>query len=521
MKKLKTWLLKDDNRHQLYKIICAFLFPILVCTLHCLRLGGNLGDVYLANSRNNDDLFYFKQVESIIEYGIPQGFFGFNESHAANLSFAAWSPLTLIVWAIWGKIFGWSISSYYWCNIIFHSFAFAFFTWQVKPKAKQMIAAGVLIGLFPGFSKYTLSCLVETHMISYMVFFYGMALGYAREAKTWKLVGMFLLGGFLTCIRPYLVLLTILPGVFVFIKNKWAGIVITGTTGVLSLYGYFAISKHLTAAYFTPLFEKSIFTRFIYEGFYAGARYIFYECLRWAQSLGDYMIQSFTTGKFMGSNYCVLLFLCILLLVMFISYARKKKQLYAVIYGHYICTALISVTALLVIMHKMNEGSRHIISMIIIGCLLVSFMRKWRNIWRPLIPAVLILFLFYYYPDDGQDYQIPLRTQERYEEQQAWNEIVKDITLSGDAPSYENTVIWAFSDTIDGNNFYMPWQPMLAMPAGMGINCCQLEYTEPNWDNLQSRYIIIGADGHIAELCEQSNFIKIGEYDHIVMYQRY
>lgn len=521
MIKIKKWFHKDDNRHQLFKIICAFLFPILVCALHCLRLDGNLGDIFLANSQNNDDLFYFKQVESIIEYGIPQGFFGFNESHGANLSFAAWSPLTLIIWAIWGKIFGWSISSYYWCNIIFHSLAFAFFVWQVKPKAKQMLAAGILIGLFPGFSKYTLSCLVETHMISYMVFFYGMALGYAKEAKIWKLVGMFLLGGFLTCIRPYLVLLIILPGIFVFMKKKWVGIIITSVAGAVSVTGYFAISKYMTAAYFTPLFDKSIFTRFINEGFYAGARYIAYECLYWAQSLGDYIKLSFTNGKFMGSNYCVLFLLCILLLVMFIGYTRKKKPLYAVIYFHYIFTSLISVTALLVIMHKMNEGSRHIISLIIVGCLLVSFMKNWKAFWRPLIPIALILFLFYYYPDDGQDYQIPLRTQERYEEQQAWNELVKDMQLSDNVPSYENTVIWTFSDRIDDNMYYMDWQPMLALPTGMGISCCQVEYLENNWNNIQSRYIITEINGQVSQMCETSGYTQIAAHNNTVIYQRY
>ena len=106
MKKIKTWLRKDDHDKQLLKMICAFLFPIIVCALQCLHLGGRLGDVYLPNSQNNDDLFYFKQIEAIIEYGIPQGFFGFNESQAANLSFASWSPLTSFVGAIWGKIFG-------------------------------------------------------------------------------------------------------------------------------------------------------------------------------------------------------------------------------------------------------------------------------------------------------------------------------------------------------------------------------------------------------------------------------
>lgn len=525
MKKIKTWLRKDDHDKQLLKMICAFLFPIIVCALQCLHLGGRLGDVYLPNSQNNDDLFYFKQIEAIIEYGIPQGFFGFNESQAANLSFASWSPLTLFVGAIWGKIFGWTLSSYYWCNIMFHSVVLAFFTYQAKPKFKQMIAAGLLIGLFPGFAKYTLSCLVETHMISYMLLFYALALGYIRQPKKWKIAGMFAVGVFLTCIRPYLVLLIVLPGIFVFMKKKWAGILLSGGIGAVSVVGYFAISKYLTAAYLTPLFDKTMFTRFVDEGVISGIRHIVSAGLYFFKILLEDMKQSFLTGKFMGSNYCVLFLLCILLFGIFIKlYRRRKKddrKLYAIVYGHYIATALISVVALLALMNKINEGSRHIIPFIIVGFILISFMKNWTKAWRPALVALFILFLFYYYPDDGQDYQIPLRTQERYEEQQTWNELIKDIELSEYAPSYENTVIWTFSDRVDGNVCHMDWQPILAMPAGMGISCCQVEYIENNWDTLQSRYIITDDGGQVSSMCEDAGYEIIAEYDGTILYQRY
>ena len=525
MRALKQWFHKKENKHQTIKILCAFLFPLVVCALQCLRLGGSLGDVYLPNSQNNDDLFYFKQIEGMIEYGIPQGFFGFNESHAANLSFAAWSPLTLIVWVIWGKIFGWTISSYYWCNICFHGIALAFFTWQTKPKFKQMLAAGVLVGLFPGFSKYTLSCLMETHMISYMIMFYGLAFGYVHKPRKWKLTGMFVLGVFLTCIRPYLALLLFLPGLFVFIKKKWKGIVLTGGLSAISIVGYFAISKYFTAEYITPLFDKSLFTRFIDEGFISGIRHMASGGLYFFRLLLEDMKQSFLTGRFMGSNYCVLFLLCILLFIMFLRYYRRRKDakhsMYAIIYGHYIATALISVVALLAIMNKINEGSRHIIPFIIVGLIMVSFMKKWRNVWRPILPALLILFLFYHFPDDGQDYQIPLYTQDRYEEQQIWNELVKDMELTEPAPTFENTVIWTFSDRIDGMTCHMDWQPMLAMPKGMGLSCCQVEYLENNWDNLQSRYIITDDGGQVAAMCNEAGFEIIAEYDGTILYKRY
>ena len=99
MKKIKLFQTKESV-YDFIKILCAFLFPLVVCLLHCWRLGGGLWEVYLPNSQNNDDLFYFKQVQGVIEYGFPQGYFGFNESHASSLSFAAWSPFTLLIWEL-------------------------------------------------------------------------------------------------------------------------------------------------------------------------------------------------------------------------------------------------------------------------------------------------------------------------------------------------------------------------------------------------------------------------------------
>jgi hypothetical protein len=69
------------------------LLPLLCCVIHCAYQGYTIGDVYLPSSEWNDELFYFKQVEAMLSHGYPYGYFGFNESHALKLSFAAWSPV--------------------------------------------------------------------------------------------------------------------------------------------------------------------------------------------------------------------------------------------------------------------------------------------------------------------------------------------------------------------------------------------------------------------------------------------
>ena len=87
------------------------VLPLLCCLVYCAFQGRGIGQVYLPNSEWNDELFYFKQVESIVNFGYPQGYFGFNESHALKLSFAAWSPVLVFPWILWGLLFGWNLMS--------------------------------------------------------------------------------------------------------------------------------------------------------------------------------------------------------------------------------------------------------------------------------------------------------------------------------------------------------------------------------------------------------------------------
>lgn len=39
-------------------------------------------DIYLPASSWSDEVVYSKQLSAVVQYGAPQGYFGFNESHA-------------------------------------------------------------------------------------------------------------------------------------------------------------------------------------------------------------------------------------------------------------------------------------------------------------------------------------------------------------------------------------------------------------------------------------------------------
>ena len=133
-----NWWKQDKRYLTLFKAVLMALLPVVCCLVRTAAEGRSIGQVYLPSSEWNDELFYFKQVEGIVNYGFPRGYFGFNESHALELSFAAWSPVLVFPWILWGLLFGWNLMSPVICNIVLLTITMFVFVWLVKPTWKQL-----------------------------------------------------------------------------------------------------------------------------------------------------------------------------------------------------------------------------------------------------------------------------------------------------------------------------------------------------------------------------------------------
>ena len=155
------WWKQDKRYMTLLKAVLMALLPLLCCLVRTAAEGRSIGQVYLPSSEWNDELFYFKQVEGIVNYGFPRGYFGFNESHALRLSFAAWSPVLVFPWILWGLLFGWNLLSPVICNIVLLTITMFVFVWLVKPTWKQLGILTVLFSLYSLFVRYMLSGMPE------------------------------------------------------------------------------------------------------------------------------------------------------------------------------------------------------------------------------------------------------------------------------------------------------------------------------------------------------------------------
>ena len=93
-------------RYKVKPYMLLSLLPLVAIVVFCFRYNQDFFQYFLPNSRWNDELFYYKTIEGITRYGMPQGYFGYNESHALVGTLGAWSPIIYTFDAIWGAYSG-------------------------------------------------------------------------------------------------------------------------------------------------------------------------------------------------------------------------------------------------------------------------------------------------------------------------------------------------------------------------------------------------------------------------------
>ncbi|HBA46605.1 MAG TPA: hypothetical protein DCZ91_02150 [Lachnospiraceae bacterium] len=318
-------------------LIKSFLLaalPLLCCLVYCAGEGRSLAEVYVPASEWNDELFYYKQVESILSFGYPQGYFGFNESHALKLSFAAWSPVLVFPWLLWGVVFGWNLMSPIFCNIFLMSLCCFLFVWLVRPTWKQMGVLTFLFCLYKPFVRYMLSAMAEVICFAILILFYSLAVNYLRREKDYKLVILMALSGLMVLMRPYMALFMLLP-IFFWIRRgkgragKWRN----GLAGAILLAAvlgiYVCINHYLGAEYFTPLFYTDWLSSFFEEGLFGGIYFTVRKLYYVGRDFLGHIQRGFTDGLASGAHFVGYLACMAVLAVQGLRDWRSYRRLHA------------------------------------------------------------------------------------------------------------------------------------------------------------------------------------------------
>jgi len=528
MNKFKTWWKEDKRYLLLIKAVLAACLPLLVCMVMCAMQGKTIGEVYLPFCEWNDELFYYKQVEGIINYGFPQGYYGFNESHALKLSFAAWSPVLVWPWILWGLLFGWNLMSPIICNIVLLSLAMFLFVWLTKPTGKQLGVLVFLFCLYTPFARYMLSVMPEIICFSMLIVFYGVAINYLAKEKGYKLAVLFGMAGLLVWMRPYMLLFLFLPAYLWFRRDKWKGVVGSGIVFAVVLGVYALIKHYLGAEYFAPLFFTDWITTFFREGVGAGIRNFFGTLYYMGSDFLRHTVEGFRSGLPSGAFFGgYLVMLGILLWQSISDWRRMRKQkeekapALLVIETHLVFCFVGMLFALL-LMYKLIEGSKHLLTFMAVGVFVLSLMHT-RTYKKVVLMGAVFAFLYGNIFLVAQDYLIPYENEQIQAQIENWETIYdENLVLTGETvPNYENVVIWVLNDIRDGEEVSTEWQLLYPLPEGFGISCCKPDYIKENLETLQSRYLATVAGGEIDVMCRDAAYREIGRDADMVLYERY
>lgn len=513
-KKCLDWM---KNHKNLIKALIMSFLPLLAVVLLCAADGKTVGDLSLQASEWNDELFYYKQVESILEYGFPQGYFGFNESHAQYLSFAAWSPVLVFPWIIWGFLFGWGLMSPIYCNLFFMMLAVFVFVLLTKPGRKQLAVLAVLYLSNLFLSRYILSCMPEALCAGMAVIFLAVCRNYRVKEKGYKLAVLFGLVFLMTLMRPYLLMFILFPAYYCIRKYKWKGAVFPVLTVAASFAAYVLINKYLSAEYFAPLFKTEWLFVFRREGLKAGIVYNIKEILHQAASLWRMLKEGVLYGLPAGVLFLQFLLVTVILGIQSLAERKKKESGSAHIFLFLYCVMML---VAVIVMYKLTEGSRHLVTFITMAVFAVGMMET-KYYKKAAVTAAVFFLLYQRMPVSPYFYQLPYKTEQKAEEYRYWEEVFTSrLSLNQEnVPNFDNVVIWTLDDIIGEDKRLTEWQMLYALPEGFGISCCKQDYVTERFEELQSKYIAVMPEGTVEEICIENGKTLIGSSPGLAVYQ--
>lgn len=449
--------------------MCAICIPFIGVILYLLKNRMTLSMVYPPMSDWNDELSYYKQIQGMVAYGVPQGYFGYNESSAAIGTFGPWSPVLLFPYFVFGKLFGWNYLTPIVANIILWGVTAFGFIHFVKPSRKQLVWVAVTFLAHATVTRYIFSVTPECIIMILVVWFF--ILVYASKNDDKKSMYFLVLANgvmfLLVTMRGYYALLGIILICQLLSKRRKIISIVLQVGAILVSTGvYVVILKKFTSPYFSPLVDMGWITEIFHTPIVGIKNFGAMLWAAFAQTI-SMMKAAVLVHDTVGCWYVI--FFGIGVWIMYRSVCISKRYWIAFIIWIFMLLALW-------LLYDVRVGSRHLLAWGLFGILLIAYAEKSRIIKLTLICALIYLT---WGSNDAYSYSLP-----RYDDNFAtsldrFEEMLEEKMPIHENP-WDNTIIWALS---------VNYKDLYAIPTGYGVNICYDQYVIDNASSLKSKYV--------------------------------
>lgn len=142
--KLLKYFNKRGNLLAFVLRVVLILLPFIAAFGISLFLGYN-GSLKAMGPYWNDEVWWHTQVDAVVNYGSPLGYYMYNEGEPAQWgTWGPWGAAPLFPYALFGKIFGWNLNSMGLANLTFLSLSLLVLLLLTNPSNKQIIILGAV-----------------------------------------------------------------------------------------------------------------------------------------------------------------------------------------------------------------------------------------------------------------------------------------------------------------------------------------------------------------------------------------
>ena len=457
--------------------------------------------IFLPTSSWSDEVIYSKQLAAAVRYGAPQGYFGFNESHAEVGTYAAWGPAVFFVYALPGLLLR-GQNAFLWCNLLFVAAGWTFFALAARLSWKRQAVFALALAAMNAPIRYVFSAMQEPLHYALVLAVLGCGILARRDRNRAAWGVLCALCAVATLVRPYEAVLWLYPLALAWRDRRRAAVCVAG--GAVSLGGTLVLMSKFYAPYFFTNVDMGALQEAAHGRLLEAAKDMARKLIGAMQTVFAAMASDFANRT--GGYYLLLFALLAVVIVCLAVDARRGRPIFWK--GCAAVTAVIVFLALM-LMYRPGEGSRHtlVLDVLLLASLLVEDARPTGG---TALAAAALALLGVVNLADG--YTMPHYSAEWDAEVQQVETVLTHYRADSDAP-WDNTVAYAFGDPVHCGLLY-------GVPDGMGIQFDEAAYlTDPNHE-IYSRYVMTAADTTTAARLDAEGWQVIYQSEKCMIYMR-
>lgn len=493
------------------RLVCtAAAALVFLLVYEWIAYGVPLSKIYLPASAWSDEVYYAKQLSAVVTHGAPQGYFGFNESHAEIGRFAAWGPAVFYLYAIPGLIFR-GQNAFLYCNLFFAVVGWLCFVWGTRLDGKRQLLFGIGLAAMNAPARYVFSAMQEPLHYALVLAVLGTTAALRRGCRHRRAVWavLFALCLAATLVRPYNIVLWFFPLALAWPRRKAVGATVAG--GVVSLAGTLVLMKKFYAPYLFTNVDMGAVEELLHGHLWAAARSVYYKLQSAFAQLG----QEIADGTRVGNCYLLFFLLIAVVLGCILWNAAHRQPVF-----YKVCALVVSLVVFLalMLMYRPGEASRHtIVYDLLLLAALVAEQPPLTGAVAPVLLAACSLIGVRMTGGAGESYSV--FTMPAYSETMAAELADLNAALTESQAAVTSSDPWDHVCAYalgGGSHFGM----LYAVPDGMGLQFDEDAYLTDPANGIHSRYVMANTDSDVGRYLEETGWILLYKGASAAVYER-